>query len=218
MPKQDYLAFFESLAYPVTVHLSAESLALLYFLLGNFNKRYFWCSGLDPLTDVEWDIIEELYSETFGALQENLMIGQVYASIRDTSNLPDNIQECVGQVLDRDDYPILYDNVDPAWRIGTTQIQVPDLRSRFVMSKGLTDVIGDVGGASTHTLSVSELPAHTHQYSQYTFGIDIESVGVPDPTGVGQPSLPQSSSSVGSNQPHNNLPPFVILSYLITVR
>lgn len=218
MPKQDYDAFFESFSYETTVHLSAESLALLFFLLGNFNKRFYWHDGDSQLTDSQWDIIEELYSETFGSLQDSSMIGTIHPTLQDTSNLPDNLQECAGQVLDRSDYPILYDKVDPTWRLGTTQIQIPDIRSRFVMSKGISDTLGATGGESEHTLTVGEIPPHDHSWSQYTFGIDIESVGVPDPTGVGQPQLPQSTGITGGGQPHNNLPPFVILSYVIVVR
>jgi len=43
----------------------------------------------------------------------------------------------------------------------------PDLRDRFIAGAGTTYGVGSIGGAATHTLSVSEMPSHTHTQNSH---------------------------------------------------
>jgi microcystin-dependent protein len=103
------------------------------------------------------------------------------------------------------------------------QISTPDLRGRFIVganttlqtatiSSGLSTYnIGDYGGEELHTLTIEEMPAHTHKY-QYL----INSGG----NGTGndwQTAQTTDTGSAGGSQPHNNLPPFYALVYIMKV-
>jgi len=99
---------------------------------------------------------------------------------------------------------------DPNARFGGTWQQIKD---RFLLAAGDTYTTGDIGGESEHTLTISEMPQHTHKvlitsssspdhnwYYEYKTGSskftwnDTE-----DATGI---------QNVGGSQPHNNMPPY----------
>lgn len=152
-----------------------------------------------------------------------IVIGSVIAYAGKSEGLPAWCLPCDGSQYLRDDYPLLYEVIEPVFHVDSNNFVVPDTRSRMILSSGTgtsltTRVVGDSGGAEEHQLTTSEMPSHSHSYNQYTFGIDIESVGVPDPTGVGQPALPQNTSSAGGNDAHENMPPFLVLRHYIVAR
>ena len=142
------------------------------------------------------------------------LVGWIIPAIFATASVVKYIP-CDGGVYNKSDYPLLYDAIDSQYILSGTQFTVPDLRDKFIAGSGASYAHGDTGGQNSVVLSESELPAHTHSYNQYTYGIDIESVGVPDPTGVGQPALPQQTGATGGNSAHENRPPFFAIPFYI---
>ena len=65
-----------------------------------------------------------------------------------------------------------------------------------------------VGGAKTHTLSVDEMPAHTHSFTAMQ-----DTNNSVNRTGGGDLGAPSSTttSSTGGGQAHNNLQPYVVV-------
>jgi microcystin-dependent protein len=45
---------------------------------------------------------------------------------------------------------------------GTTNFNLPDLRGRAVVGAGGSNLLGQAGGSQTHTMTLSEMPQHTH--------------------------------------------------------
>ena len=120
---------------------------------------------------------------------------------------------------------------------GRTTFALPDLRGRVPVhpgqGPGLSNYkIGEKGGAEKETLTPAQIPAHQHEYKDKT-----ATHGTPSPTGsyyfsVGSswgkplPNMPDAvaeesvgnTSSVGSSEPHNNLPPYQCLNYIIALQ
>ena len=109
-----------------------------------------------------------------------------------------------------------------------TKLQSPDLRGRFIVTAGqgtnLTNRnVNDKGGAETHTLTTGEIPNHTHSAlysvnnwtnSAPTYGF----VGIGTNGSVNKETNwgndPRTGTSLGGG-PHNNMPPFYALAYII---
>src|SRR3984885_5153780 len=60
---------------------------------------------------------------------------------------------------------------------GQTTFALPDLRGRTPIHTGNGHTLGEVGGEQAHTLSISELPSHTHVAHATTTQADQNSNG-----------------------------------------
>jgi microcystin-dependent protein len=111
---------------------------------------------------------------------------------------------------------------------GRTTFGLPNLQGRTPVHFGDGISLGEMGGEAAHTLNVSEMPTHTHAVYATT------SVGdSPIPAGnllgeadnlyapLANPTSLQGSTvsiSVGANQPHNNLQPYLVLNFCIALQ
>jgi microcystin-dependent protein len=88
------------------------------------------------------------------------------------------------------------------------------------MPLGVDDdrVLGTTGGIAAHTLTVEELPSHQHTQTAATRGSNTEGIGanVDDPSKVSL-NRDDLTGFTGGNQPHENLPPFVVVNYIIKI-
>lgn len=92
----------------------------------------------------------------------------------------------------------------PASIIGGTWERIED---KFILAAGSTYPAGSTGGEATHTLTITEMPSHTH-------GLGISKNAVA--SGSNYVRLDSSMNTVsdgmmepvGSNMPHNNMPPY----------
>jgi microcystin-dependent protein len=110
---------------------------------------------------------------------------------------------------------------------GQTTFALPDLRARIPIHVGQGHTLGEKGGETSHTLSISELPTHTHQLSGSSIAGNTS-----NPTGnvlagannlytaaSGLVSLaPTSVTNVGASQPHENMQPYLTLSFCIALQ
>jgi microcystin-dependent protein len=138
---------------------------------------------------------------------------------------------CDGASIARAIYLNLYNAIGYTYGGSGDNFNVPDIRGRVAIGTGTGDGLttrnlGNTGGAETHTLSVGEMPSHSHS-SNATGG----SIGLISSTGnntaangldstSGEPdlfaSLPALTiNSAGSSNAHNNMQPFINLNYLI---
>ena len=122
------------------------------------------------------------------------------------------------------------------WAICDGSDDTPDLRGRFILGsnpynkKNDSFTVRETDGKETHILTVDELPAHSHSYSDVYYsehsshdkrGLDIL-VGGDDNFGSGASDHDNSfvgknktTGSTGSDTAHNNMPPFYTLIYII---
>ena len=76
---------------------------------------------------------------------------------------------CNGQLLNIADNDALFSILGTTYGgDGVTTFALPDLRGRVPMHMGGSYVQGQTAGETEHTLTVSELPAHTHQLTAST--------------------------------------------------
>jgi len=74
-----------------------------------------------------------------------------------------------------------------------------------VHSSGTFDGLNETGGTETHTLSTSEMPAHTHTYGKSTTS---ENMSIHDITGL-RGAATTNTSSTGGGAAHNNIQPYI---------
>lgn len=121
---------------------------------------------------------------------------------------------------------------------GTTNFALPDLRGRGPLHFGNGTVLGQQSGSEGVTLVTSQLPAHTHSTTQPTVNGVAGNGNSPDPTGRrwaglrrdavysnATPDTQMSSAAVtaitqavGGSQPHNNMPPYLVLNFVIALQ
>jgi len=111
---------------------------------------------------------------------------------------------------------------------GRVNFALPDLRGRTPIHVGSGHTLGERGGEQAHTLSIAELPTHTHVVNASS----VATGGVATPNGNylggannayhAPASLttmhPQTTTNTGGSQAHLNMQPFLILNFCIALQ
>lgn len=93
---------------------------------------------------------------------------------------------------------------------GGTWEQIKDV---FLLAAGDTYTAGSTGGEAEHTLTVDEMPSHSHKvmFGEYDVTHNIgaqgtywNNIGIESNTTLGN----VTAVAVGGDQPHNNMPPY----------
>lgn len=139
---------------------------------------------------------------------------------------------CNGQILTIASNPALFAVIGNAYGgDGIIDFALPDLRGRLPMHAGQgtglsARALGDVAGEEVHTISISQLPAHTHDIKALK---DSNNPDV-DPTGKylgeAQDDLYEPTQDVnmaptgstGNGDPVNHMPPFAVVNYIIATQ
>jgi len=75
-----------------------------------------------------------------------------------------------------------------------------------VHSSGTFDGLNETGGAETHTLSVNELPSHTHQFADNT---GTTNVSIDDIGHTIKDRVTSTTGATGGGAAHNNIQPYI---------
>jgi len=177
-------------------------------------KEYHWeqTTGISALATAA--LMQEMFDKF--SVGDYCMIGSLIHFV--TNSPPSGVLLCDGTQYLREDYPDLYSDLPASLIIDADNFVVPTIEDVFMLASGSSYLPETTGGAETHVLTVAEMPAHNHIYDKPTFNIDVESIGVPDPTGVGNPPVPTATSNTGSDEAHENMPPFIAYKVGIVAR
>jgi microcystin-dependent protein len=193
-----------------TLQLRPSLWGVLFNELELLSKAWMWQQS-DPSHATIEDVTTEIVKATDEAVFAGcIMIGQIVELSLDT--VPDWLLPCDGASYLDEDYPELGAVIHANLREGPDGFRVPDRAGRFALGGG---PVGDQGGETEHTLTASEMPAHTHTYTMPTPAVDIAGI---EP-GFGEAEIPfQATGSAGGGEPHNNMPPYEYSQYYIVAR
>lgn len=132
---------------------------------------------------------------------------------------------CAGQAVSRSTYSALFALLATTYGAGdgSTTFNLPNLRGRIpvgldnmggtsanVITGTWADNLGQTGGAETHTLSIAEMPAHTHPLTNINAGDRSPGGGGTHPIGT-----TGATQSTGGGGAHNNLQPGIAMNWII---
>lgn len=111
---------------------------------------------------------------------------------------------------------------------GRVNFALPDLRARTPLHVGSGHTLGERGGEQTHTLSISEIPTHTHVLSGTSnSGTALVPAGnllakeanffYHSPANLAAMN-PGTVANAGGSQAHINMQPFLTLSFCIALQ
>ena len=164
------------------------------------------------------------------------------------SSAPTGYLLCDGSAVSRSTYSDLFTAIGTTYGTGdgSTTFNLPNLKGKVVvgLDSGDTsfDALGETGGEKTHTLSVSEMPSHTHTQNAHSHnvGLDGSDDGTMDVQAVQEGSsivfsgwrfdvgatngglrkfiaskVTATNQNTGGGEAHNNLQPYIVFNYII---
>jgi microcystin-dependent protein len=172
-----------------------------------------------------------------------------------TTNAPEGWLVCNGQEVSKITYASLWNVISTTFGVATdpdNNFKLPDLRGRVIVGDGTGNGlsnrnIGQTGGAETHTLTTSEIPAHNHTGTTSTDGNHTHQLNMVEtddgnfsnqpgqhPVGdankgngddhfintesAGTHNHTFTTNNTGGGQAHNIMQPFTVLNYIIKYR
>ena len=133
---------------------------------------------------------------------------------------------CNGQLLQINQNQALFSILGTTYGgNGQTTFALPNLQARTAIHMGNGFTLGQVGGESAHTLTVSEMPAHNHVLQGVAVNGDT-----PIPTTLANVNnfysnappnttlTPGSLANTGGSQPHSNESPYLVLNFVIALQ
>lgn len=107
---------------------------------------------------------------------------------------------------------------------GRVNFALPDLRGRTPIHVGGSHTLGERGGEQAHTLSLAELPQHTHAGRASARAADTISPGgntlaeASQYTDTAGNAAMVGASNTGGSQAHLNMQPFLTISFCIALQ
>ncbi|MBC7604893.1 MAG: phage tail protein [Ramlibacter sp.] len=141
---------------------------------------------------------------------------------------------CSGQILPISENDTLFNLIGTTYGgDGQSTFALPDMQSRIPIHQGNGYVLAETAGVESVTLTVQQMPAHNHTPIASTNGGNVLSpanavlaaptssqAGLMSYSAPGTANVPMVGSeitSVGGNQPHDNMQPYLCISYIISL-
>ena len=136
---------------------------------------------------------------------------------------------CEGQLLPISEFETLFNLIGTTYGgDGQSTFMLPDLRGRLPIHMGNNFVLGETGGSEMVTLTVNQIPSHTHPLLA---SLNNGTQGNPQNLALAQsPSTvlyiedtamtnlnAQAATSVGGSQPHDNFQPYLCVNFIISL-
>jgi microcystin-dependent protein len=136
---------------------------------------------------------------------------------------------CEGQLLPISEYETLFNLIGTTYGgDGQSTFALPDQRGRIPIHFGNGFTLAETGGVEEVTLTVSQIPSHSHPFLSTLNAGDQGNPGgsvtaqntavqlyVEDDPNINTGA--QAIGSVGGNQPHNNFQPYLCVDFIISL-
>ena len=136
---------------------------------------------------------------------------------------------CEGQLLPISENETLFQLIGTTYGgDGESTFALPDMRGRIPLHFGNGFILAETGGAEEITLTVSQIPAHSHPFLgsaspatdrnpqnhvvAQTRAVDLYVENTPSVT-----MSPNMVSAVGGSQPHTNFQPYLCVDFIISL-
>lgn len=136
---------------------------------------------------------------------------------------------CEGQLLPISENETLFQLIGTTYGgDGESTFALPDLRGRIPMHQGNGFILAETGGAEEITLTVNQIPAHSHLLIGSTGnGAQANPAGALlasstvitsyAPESAISQMAPTSISAVGGSEPHTNFQPYLCVNFIISL-
>lgn len=136
---------------------------------------------------------------------------------------------CEGQPLLISEYEVLFQLIGTTYGgDGQSTFVLPDMRGRIPIHQGNGFILAETGGAEEITLTVNQIPAHSHPLlavngtggssSPQNNLLAKSTSNTPYTSFAPDTNLsPGSVGSVGGSQPHTNFQPYLCVSFIISL-
>jgi len=143
-------------------------------------------------------------------------------------------EPCDGRLLPISEFSDLFNLIGTTYGgDGESTFALPDLRGRMAIGQGqgpgmAPHVIGQAGGEEQLTLTVNQIPVHSHPVFGTTSAADALGPGGTEwattsvflYSSTGHTLVPMNIASMGlagGGLPHDNLPPYLVMNFIIAV-
>jgi microcystin-dependent protein len=135
---------------------------------------------------------------------------------------------CNGQLMSITQNPALFALLGTQYGgDGRNTFALPDMKGRAPIHVGNGWTQGQAGGEASHTLTITEMPAHTHvvQGSGTTATVKDPSGAIwatnnvnPFSNVINATMSPDAIATAGNSQPHENQQPYLVLNFVIALQ
>lgn len=136
-----------------------------------------------------------------------------------TSTPPEGWLLCNGKEVSRAAYTELFKVLGTSvGAAGSSSFKIPDLSGRFPLGASGTHNLHSTGGEETHTLTVDEMPTHNHIIGGNVVQRGSGGDAFRELAGTYPGGNNANSQSVGGGLPHNNMPPYYGINFIIRAK
>ena len=176
----------------------------------------------DKLNNIE-DGVEYLFEHGVSG-GDTLPIGIILPFSDDT--IPEGYMLCDGSAISRTTYATLFSVIGTTYGVGdgSTTFNLPNLKGRVPVGYDSTDsnfdTLGETGGEKAHTLTVNEMPSHSHDLTYVKSAITpLDTAGISgyNQNNTGTGTKTNAVENTGGGEAYNNLQPYQVVNYIIKV-
>jgi microcystin-dependent protein len=147
---------------------------------------------------------------------------------------PQGWAQCNGQLLPINQNQALFSLLGTTYGgNGQNNFQLPNLQGRTPIHSGNGFTLGQVGGEQNHTLTINEIPAHTHTLSAIAPSNNSTNTNLTSNNFLSNsapaemytnnpksltPAISGTLAAGGGSQGHSNMQPFLVINFCIALQ